>query len=231
MEIRDGEKSAGCVRSAFLLAYPRSDMKYLLEVAKAVAEGTSLDEIRRARGVHRAEIDGEVNSLISDEDVSLLAETLFGPEPRIDKGFYDVLTDFQQCTGYGPAYDALAGRIWASAFLKLPPESRLELLSGLLVDDQRGFWPSVRCLPTFCTTVELPAAFAAKWFHDLGTRVAGDWAGGDFYNAICRYAETFPESALAIFEQYVSQDLDPLTVHLAALPSVSEWVRQFLADN
>jgi hypothetical protein len=191
-------------------------MKFLIEVAKGVAEGVSRDDTRETVRTHRTEIDAEVSDL-ADDAVLLLVEALFGPEPRTDGAFYDALAEFQHRIGYGPAYRALAGRIWARAFVQLQPEKGLELLSSLVGDDRLEFWMGIRCLPTFCSLVELPPSFAAKWFHDLGTRVAQDLAGGDFYDGICRYAETFPQAAFAVFEQYASQGLDPLTVHLAGL--------------
>jgi hypothetical protein len=166
-------------------------MKYLVEIAKAVAEGVSREETRSAIQADRAAVTQEVVGLI-DEDVLLLAKTLFGVEPKVDRTFYDTLAEFQHHIGYEVAHHALVGRMWAIAFAKLPQNKGSELLSALLSDNLRGFWPAIRCLPQFCAKVELPPAFAAKWFHDLGARVQEDLAGGDFYDAVCRYAERFP---------------------------------------
>lgn len=191
-------------------------MKYLLEVAEGVARGAGGDEARRADPAQSASVSDELLSL-TKEDVSLLAEALFGAEPQIDGTFYRLLATFQHHIGYGDLHRTVVGRIWAHVLRELSEEKGLELLSLLLEDDRQGFWSAVRCLPTFCGLVELPPEFAATWFHNLGTRVAGDWAGGGFYDAVCRYAETSPGSALAIFERYLSGRLEDLTVHLAGL--------------
>ena len=191
-------------------------MKYLCDIAKAISEGVSEGEIRGMAQNRRPEIDEEIADL-SDQDLSVLINQLFKQGIKFNGSFYDTLASLQHCVGYGPSPNTLIGKIWAKALKSLPEGERIKLLSSLLKEDLIGFWVAIRCFPTFSTLLELPPSYVAAWFYDLANRIGGDLAGGDFYIGITKYAEALPKSALIAFEQYMSEKLDNLKVHIAAI--------------
>lgn len=191
-------------------------MKYLPDIAKAVSEGVIKDDIRKKAQDKRTEIDNEIANL-SDQDIKTFVELLLKNGIKFDGSFYNVLTDVCRYTGYRDSTNTLIAKIWVEVIRLLEEEKATKLLSSMLSKNNRGFWTAIHCLPTFSSLVELPSSFAATWFFELANRVAGDLAGGDFYIGISKYAEAFPKSALAIFEQYMSEQLNPIRIHVASI--------------
>jgi len=191
-------------------------MKYLIDMARIISQSADSHELRDLGRTHRDDINTEVQNL-SDDDVQLLVEELFGQDYIPDASFYERLTDIHRYIGYEPPSYVLVGKVWAEAFNSLPGDRRPKLLTALLENKKRGFWTAVRCFSPFCESAVLPPRYAAGWFHALAERIAGDLGGGDFYNGITTYAEKFPESAVLTFEQYMSGELDSFTVHLAGI--------------
>jgi len=191
-------------------------MKYLTDMAKAISASVNSQELRNRGRAHREDIHAELQDL-SDDDVLVLVEQLFGRDFIRSEDFYERLTDVHRYVGYEPPSYALVGRVWAKAVNLLAEDRKRELLSALLNNERRGFWTAIRCFPVFCESAVLPPRYAAGWFHDLAERIAGDLAGGEFYVGITKYAEEFPESAVITFEQYMCEELDSFRVHIAAI--------------
>jgi hypothetical protein len=188
-------------------------MKYLLEIAKAIA--TKKENIQQITQEKKSEIETEVNE-ISDKDIDKIIAHLF-PRIPVNTDFYNTLQKFQHNIGYGPAFHALVGRIWAIAYTKIEKDKQKILLDSLFDKNTRGVWGMIFCLPEFCSRIEIEAQFAAGWFYRFGEIVKDDMANWDFFNGVKNYAFHFPASGMKVFETYITEQLDELRSSLAAL--------------
>jgi len=191
-------------------------MKYLLEIADAVATKKKDKKINEIKQDHKAEIEEEVTKA-TDKDIDEILTHLFPSEIFISTDFYNTLKDFQHLVGYGPASYTLGGRIWARAFNELATDKQRVLLDSLMDEKGRGIWRAIFYLPEFCSRSDIETQFAAGWIYRFGDKVKNDMANADFFNGVKNYAFHFPASGMKVFEIYISEQLDELKISLAAL--------------
>lgn len=191
------------------------DMKYLLEIAAAVAAKTRHEAIAKTARDRKAEIEGEIDKL-TDEDREKILGCLFPYGIASKSSFYDELNDFQHYVGYGDACYAFVGGLWAEAYNALPQKEQKVLLDEVFEDEGRGVWRAMHYLPEFCRRVEIEPEFAAGWFYRFGDEVRNDMANWDFFNGVKNYAFNFPGSGLKVFETYMADELDELKITLGA---------------
>lgn len=191
-------------------------MKYLLEIAAGVAVKNRDEVIRKRAQDHKAEILGEIDRL-SEKDVDQIVQQLFPGGVLTGSGFYDLLRDFQHHVGYGDEFYGLVGRVWVKAYSGLSNDEQKVLLDSVFDEKGRGVWRAIHSLPEFCRQVEIEPEFAADWFYRFGKSVKNDMANYNFFNGVAAYATNFPESAFAVLQRYISEELDDLKLHLASL--------------
>lgn len=191
-------------------------MKYLQEIAGAVATKKKDTEIQKITQAHKVEIEEETTEL-PDKDIDKIIAHLFPSEIPISTNFYNTLQKFQHLVGYGPVFYALGGRIWAGSYNKLAPDKQRVLLDSLMDEKSRGVWRAIFFLPEFCSRSDIEPQFAAVWFYRFGGKVKDDMANWDFFNGVKNYAFHFPASGMKVFETYIAEQLDELKSSLAAL--------------
>jgi len=220
-------------------------MKYLLEIASAIAQGKRDETLQKLTRDQESEIEGEITKLLG-KDIDKILDIIFPKGIPADSNFYNLVEEVQYYAGFKPLSTTLVAHLWVNAYHRLSPDNRIILLQSLLDENTGGFWTAIRSLPEFCSRIELEPTFATLWFFDLANRVKDDLAGGDIFKAVKEYAFHFPEFGLRVFENYVSEGLDELKLSLAAIllgtvrsrasqgyigkASVNEWDNQ-LQDN
>lgn len=191
-------------------------MKYLLEIADAVATKKEDKKINEIKQAHKGEIEEEVTKA-SDKDVDEILARLFPAGIPISTDFYNTLQMFQHHIGYGSAFYVLGGRIWARGCSEFAPDEQKALLDALFDENGRGVWRSIHYFPEFCSRVEIESQFAAGWFYRFGNEVKNDMLSWYFFDGVTNYAAHFPVSGMKVFEIYISEQLDEQKIWLAAL--------------
>jgi len=185
-------------------------MKNLLEIAKNLREGFEKAEAR----LSNEDID-RINSDIlnlTDPDFCSFFDELFHDCENFRSSFYKRVSNLQLYMGFRAKSNSVTSRLWIHAYRKLDSDKAKEsFLNEIFDDDTRYFWNFISSLSGFCSKIELPASFAAKWFHGLAERIKNDLAGSGVYEGIESYTLTFHSSALEIFNIYESQLSDETT--------------------
>lgn len=191
-------------------------MKNLLEIAKSLR-----GKFDRAKAQLSDEEQDRINNEIlnlSEADFSIFFDGLFDDCEDLSHCFYKRVSDLQFYTGFTPKPKSAITRLWIYAYQKPNDEEAKNIfLNEVLSDDTRYFWNFVSSLPGFCSKIELPPSFAAKWFHKLAEKVKNDLAGGGIYDSIESYTLAFPTSALEVFHIYENELLGETTIGLASL--------------
>lgn len=184
-------------------------MKYLLEIASAIAQGKRDETLQKLTRDQELEIEGEITKL-SIEDKDKILDIIFPKGLPSDSNFYNLVEEIQYYAGFKLLSTTLVAHLCVNAYHRLSPDNRIILLQSLLDENMGGFWTAIRSLPEFCSRIELEPTFTTAWFFELADRVKGDLAGGDVLKAVGKYAFYFPESGLKVFEKYVSEGLNEL---------------------
>lgn len=191
-------------------------MKYLLQIANAIARRKRDETLQKLTRDQESEIEGEITKL-SGEDIDKILDIIFPQGIPSDSNFYNLVEEVQYYAGFKPLSTTLVAHLWVNAYHRLSPDNQIILLQSLLDKNTGGFWTAIRSLPEFCSRIDLEPIFTTVWFFELANRVKGDLAGGDVFKAVGKYAFHFPESGLKVFEKYVSEGLDELKLSLAAI--------------
>lgn len=191
-------------------------MKYLLQIANAIAQSKRDETFQSLTRDHGSEIEREITELTS-EDIDKILDTIFPKGIPSNSNFYNLVEEVQYYAGFKPLSATLIARLWANAYNRMAPDNQAELLQSLLDESAGGFWTAIHSLPEFCSQIKLDPIFVAAWFFELANRVKGDLAGGDVFKAVGKYAFHYPELGLRVFEDYISEILDELKLSLAAI--------------
>ena len=186
-------------------------------MCQSISQSVDENEIKANLLNKKDHIEEEIQYLGQNtEQVSKLLDILFPQDISVGYEFYQILSKILPCLGFDESGYRLMGILWSEAYQRLPSHSR-ETLLNLWVDKEVQFWDNLQALPTFLSSVEVPAAFASSWFLKIENIVQGNLAGGDFFRGVENYAFNFPSAGLTIFDQYLKDGLDDVRLHLAAI--------------
>ena len=190
-------------------------MKYLLQIALAIAQGKRGEEIEKMVQNGQLKIEKEI-TMLSNNDIDKILDVIFPKGIPTDSSFYKSLARVKYYTGFKPVSQKLIEYLWIRAYNCLSQNKKINLLQSLVDEQQEGFWPAIHSLPKFVSSVKIAPQFAAIWFVQLAERVKGDLAGGYVFKAVKEYAYHFPSFGLKVFERYISEGLSEPRLNLAA---------------
>jgi hypothetical protein len=191
-------------------------MRHILDVIKTITQRHRDEEISKLAHDHESEIKEEIEKL-SKADTDKVLNILFPTGTPSDDSFYDSLRDIYFYLGHSETSKLLVTKLWIRAFQTLEEETKRSLLNLLFRDNTHALWSVIDSIPGFCSSIKIDPKFASNWFLQLAEKVRNDLAGGGVFQAVIEYARHFPDAALQVFEEYVSQELQDLRLSLAAL--------------
>lgn len=164
------------------------------------------------------EIKNEIKMFLeNDPDFMKISNELFPNGIPNNEKFIRIINELEPLLGFNYDVYVLKGLIIVYYFKIMSAENVHQILTGLLVDNNRDFWGVLRCLPTILEHYELSPMFAANWFVDLHEKVKLDFAGGDAYMAISNYSYKFPNSGMQILDIYLKAGLEGSKLNIASM--------------
>jgi hypothetical protein len=191
-------------------------MRYILVVMEAIAQRHRDGEVSKLAHDHESDVKEEIGKL-SEADTDNILNILFQKGTPADDSFYDSLRDIYFYLGYSETSKLLVTKLWIKAFHTLKEERQGSLLNFLVRDNTHALWSVIDSIPGFCSSIKIEPKFASNWFLQLAEKVKNDLAGGGAFQAVIEYARHFPDAAIEVFEEYVSQELQDLRLSLGAL--------------
>ena len=191
-------------------------MRYILAVMEAIAQRRRDGEVSKLAHDHESDIKEEIGKL-SEADTDNILNILFQTGAPADDSFYDSLRDIYFYLGHSETSKLLVTKLWIRGFHILEEEKQRSLLNVLVRDNTHALWSVIDSIPGFCSSTKIEPKFASNWFLQLAEKVKNDMAGGGVFQAVIEYARHFPDAALEVFEEYVSQELQDLRLTLGAL--------------
>jgi hypothetical protein len=158
----------------------------------------------------------EVQSLFVQRTLGLeVLEALFpeGISPSLE--FFERLTDFEMCLGWGEVSHRATGLLLLVAVEHLPSDSGEALLREMPNIGNPKFFQALSALPVFMDEWEMRPEFAAEWFPSLVRRIGNDLASGEFWKALGVYCERHAASSLEILH-YLSAAQSEEQISVAA---------------
>ena len=166
---------------------------------------------------NRDDVNKELQLLLDNQvEVHWLTDRIFPEGFQVGNGFYSKLANVHYCLGWEEASRQILGNVLADVYQRLPPPLGEKLLE-LLPSDNNNLFLVLPFLPVFLSSTVLRDEFVAAWFLALTGKVAGDLAGGPFFEGVYEYAVHFPEEGLKVLERYKRDTFDGFRLDLAAI--------------